>query len=337
MDLRLNALSSWSAKQCEIDSAELTPVSGDASFRRYFRVINRNPSLIAMDAPPDKESSDSFIRIAQAWRKQGVQVPEILAEDLPQGFVLLEDFGDRVLLNSLQPAQPSLDAGNHYYSLATDTLLRIQNTDNDTLPPYDDALLEREMRLFPDWLIEKKLEITLDDKEKALLRKTFSLLTNSALSQPQVSVHRDYHSRNLMICNDDSLGVLDFQDAVKGPLTYDLVSLLRDCYIVWPDEHVQRWCLHYFLKAADQGIVSCDFSQFQYWFDLMGLQRHLKAAGIFARLSLRDGKHSYLDDIPRTVAYLARISARYPATQDFCLWLNERIIPALEKQDAAAV
>ncbi len=336
MDPRLSALSSWSAKQCAMDSVTLEAVSGDASFRRYFRVSNRTPTLIAMDAPPDKESSDSFVSIAQTWKKQGVQVPEIITHDLSQGFLLLEDFGDSVLLNTLAPEQPNLDAGNHYYSQACAALLKIQHTDNSALPNYDKSLLEREMRLFPDWLVTKKLGLTLDPVELNLIEETFSLLIDSALGQPQLSVHRDYHSRNLMICEDDSLGILDFQDAVKGPITYDLVSLLRDCYIVWPDEHVQRWCLHYYHRALDQGLLSCDFAQFQYWFDLMGLQRHLKAAGIFARLSLRDGKHNYLNDIPRTVSYLARVSARYPDTQDFCLWLNKRIIPELDSLNSPA-
>jgi aminoglycoside/choline kinase family phosphotransferase len=221
-------------------------------------------------------------------------------------------------------------SGDHYYGLAMKALVEIQaiNPDpNYTLPPYDLELLQREMALFPDWLLEKKLALTLSAQERTMLMESFTLLAQSALAQPQVPVHRDYHARNLMVLNNDTLGVIDFQDAVFGPVTYDLVSLLRDCYIVWPDEKVEQWCQQYYALLQTQGSLNYDWVQFKTWFDLMGLQRHLKAAGIFARLSLRDGKHGYLDDIPRTVDYLIRVSKGYPSLQAFHSFLTTNVQP----------
>ena len=336
MDSRQNALSSWCTEQLGTQHSPLEMVSGDASFRRYFRVTNVSPTLIAMDAPPEKEDSHSFVAIAKHWQNQGIAVPKVLHHDLSKGFLLLEDYGDQVLLNQLNANAPDIVQGSLFYPKAIQSLINIQLAREDQrypLPQYDAELLNREMALFKDWLLGRKLKLSLNTNEEQIIADFFTLLSDSALSQPQVPVHRDYHSRNLMILPDDGLGILDFQDAVTGPITYDLVSLLRDCYIVWPTDNVYAWCQHYFQLAQQTGVLSepltTDFEQFIKWFDLMGMQRHLKAAGIFARLSLRDGKHGYLDDIPRTLDYLYQVSSRYAESQAFHRWLGERVLPAL--------
>jgi len=339
MDLRQKELTEWAAKALNQTNLSLEVVSGDASFRRYFRAEVEGETWIAMDAPPEKEDSSSFVAIALYWLSQGIQVPTIHHYDLELGFLLLNDFGDNILLASLfseaPKAEPKIASGDYYYGLAMHTLIEIQaiNPDsNYTLPLYDAELLQREMALFPDWLLEKKLGLTLSTNERSMLIQSFNILTESALAQPQVPVHRDYHARNLMVLKDDSLGVIDFQDAVLGPVTYDLVSLLRDCYIVWPDEKVEQWCQQYYALLQAQGRLSFDWTQFKAWFDFMGLQRHLKAAGIFARLSLRDGKHGYLDDIPRTVDYLARVSRSHPSLKAFHSFLTTKVQPLITKK-----
>mgnify|MGYP000173185950 CR=1 FL=1 len=339
MDLRQKELTEWAAKALNQTTLSLEMVSGDASFRRYFRAEVEGETWIAMDAPPEKEDSSSFVAIARYWLSQGIQVPTIHHYDLELGFLLLNDFGDDILLASLfseaPKAAPKSASGDYYYGLAMRSLIEIQaiNPDsNYTLPLYDAELLQREMALFPDWLLEKKLGLTLSTNERTMLMQSFNILTESALAQPQVPVHRDYHARNLMVLKDDSLGVIDFQDAVFGPVTYDLVSLLRDCYIVWPDEKVELWCQQYYGLLQAEERVNYDWTQFKMWFDLMGLQRHLKAAGIFARLSLRDGKHGYLDDIPRTVDYLARVSRSHSSLKSFHSFLVTKVQPLITKK-----
>ena len=314
MDARYQVLCQWVAQQLNQDKVELSVVSGDASFRRYFRFTQGDESWIAMDAPPEKEDSSSFVSIAKNWLSQGIQVPFIKALNLEEGFMLLSDFGEKLLLASLNPQQPNEGQGKLYYSKAMHVLAQIQTLDSKqiNLPAYDSELLQREMALFKDWLIEAKLGLTLSDEESQGLIACLSLLEERALAQQQVTVHRDFHARNLMICDDDSLGIIDFQDAVLGPITYDLVSLLRDCYIVWPSDLVSQWCKEFYglvlEKKPDAVKTLGDFKRFKEDFDLMGLQRHLKVAGIFARLSLRDGKHSYLADIPRTLEYILSVS-----------------------------
>jgi aminoglycoside/choline kinase family phosphotransferase len=341
MDLRREQLTKWVAKVLNQPSLSLEVVSGDASFRRYFRAEVEGETWVAMDAPPDKENSSSFVAIAQFWLSQGIQVPAIEHYDLELGFLLLNDFGDDVLLASLysdapkalsNKVTPNNVAGDHYYSLAMQALCEIQAIEPDanyTLPLYDAEMLQREMALFPDWLLENKLGLTLSTDERTMLMQAFNILVESAQAQPQVPVHRDYHARNLMVLKDGSLGVIDFQDAVFGPMTYDLVSLLRDCYIVWPDEKVEQWCQQYFILLQAKGQLNYDLGQFKTWFDLMGLQRHLKAAGIFARLSLRDGKHGYLEDIPRTVDYIARVSQKYSSLKAFNSFVVTKVQPLI--------
>lgn len=332
MDQRYQALCQWVAEALGMNAAELASVSGDASFRRYFRVEHLGKSYIAMDAPPEKEDSHSFVSIARSWRNQGIEVPELIKVDLGLGFLLLSDFGDELLLPHLNPEFPSIDSGSQFYRMAMTTLADIQNlkpSGDYSLPSYDSALLQREMALFPDWLLEKKLALELSNEERVMLGQTFSVLEESALAQPQVVVHRDYHARNLMVL-ETGLGVIDFQDAVIGPVTYDLVSLLRDCYIVWPDGQVDAWCREFYEAIVSSDYRPKSYEQFKRDFDLMGMQRHLKASGIFARLSLRDGKHGYLEDIPRTVQYIYKVGLGYPEFKDFTSFLEARVLPLVK-------
>lgn len=341
MDQRREDLAQWAAatirQQANDDiTPEVTMVSGDASFRRYFRLHYRNLSWIAVDAPADKEDNPRFVRIARAWRDHDVAVPKVIAHDFDQGFMLLEDFGDQLLWPALHADDISVRDVTALYEQAIDQLLHIQTLPPADLPAYDATLLDTEMALFSDWLCEKQLQHTLSDAEKQMLGSTFELLRKNALAQPVVAVHRDYHSRNLMLKADGSIGVIDFQDAVAGAATYDLVSLLRDCYVRWPASLVEELAAYYWEKARPLGIYLRDWQQFQQDFDFMGLQRHLKAAGIFARLNLRDGKSGYLNDIPNTCRYLLDVSAAYPQLSAFHQWLQEVFMPLLQRLPAAA-
>ncbi len=296
---RLEQLKRWLDNELEFSDYTLAPASSDASFRRYFRVVHDGARFIIMDAPPEKEDSRPFIRVAKQLFDAGLNVPEVLDEDLDQGFLLLSDLGNTPYLGALNEASVE-----RLYGDALGALAAIQTCACDGLPRYDRALLLREMELFREWLVEKHLGITPGDAQHALLDDAFDLLIENALAQPQVFVHRDYHSRNLMLIPRNNPGILDFQDAVYGPVTYDLVSLLRDCYIAWPRSRVEDWALGYLELALQTGILHEEHNdpvQFLRWFDLMGVQRHLKASGIFARLNHRDGKPGYLDDIPRTL------------------------------------
>ena len=350
MDQRQEVLAQWAADQIEqlyqhSIPAQMETVSGDASFRRYFRLNfalnNEQKSWIAVDAPPEHENSRQFVDIAKVWSAAGVKVPAVLAFDEARGFMLLEDFGDTLLHPELTDT-----AADGLYKSSIDSLIELQQlTKTENIPLYDRPLLDREMALFPDWLCEKHLALTLSADDKAMLKQVFDTLANSALAQPQVVVHRDYHSRNLMICkakpplhNDNFIGIIDFQDAVYGPLTYDLVSLLKDCYIQWPREQVLAWLAYFKTNsiqvAHEQDTVAAQ-DQLIRDFDLMGMQRHLKAAGIFARLSMRDGKHGYLNDVPRTCEYILQASRLYPEFNRFTLWLEDIFLPALNKKIAA--
>ncbi|OOZ39955.1 aminoglycoside phosphotransferase [Solemya pervernicosa gill symbiont] len=308
MGERLAQLQSWLTKEAGLPEFEIEPASGDASFRRYFRLSFEGETRIAMDAPPERENSRPFIEVGEQLFELGLNVPEILHHDLEQGFMLLGDLGNRQYLDELN--EQTVD---RYYGDALGALLTIQacGPDGESLPHYDRELLLAEMNLFRDWYLTRHLEHQLSESEQAVLDQSFELLAESALEQPQVTVHRDYHSRNLMVTEVHNPGILDFQDAVYGPVTYDLVSLLRDCYIEWPRERVEGWVRGYHDLALDSGILRepCE-SRFMRWFDLMGVQRHLKAAGIFARLNHRDGRPGYLKDIPRTVGYIYEVSGR---------------------------
>jgi len=291
-------------------AGELQPASEDASFRRYFRIHSDGLSRIVMDAPPDKEDCHRFVQVAKAFARRGLHVPEVLAADYQQGFLLLSDFGACHYLSVL--TEENADA---LYGDALQSLLALQRggAQDIVLPPYDRALLMSEMQLFRDWYLERHLGLVLNAAREAVLTDSFTVLAQAALDQPRVWVHRDFHSRNLMVLVSDNPGVLDFQDAVVGPVTYDLVSLLRDCYIAWPEDWVGGWVRRYHAEAQVAGIIrDIPVSQFQRWFDYMGIQRHLKAIGIFARLYHRDGKTAYLQEIPRTMDYLLTACERYP-------------------------
>jgi aminoglycoside/choline kinase family phosphotransferase len=287
----------------------VAPASDDASFRRYFRVRRggSQPPLIVMDAPPDKESCEPFVRVAALFSGAGAHVPAIHAQDLAQGFLLLSDLGDTTYLNALDARSAGV-----LYGHALDALVRVQLASHpDALPEYDRGLLERELRLFPDWYVTRQRRQSLTSAQATELDEVFSAILANNLAQPRVFVHRDYHSRNLMVC-DPCPGILDFQDAVYGPITYDLVSLLRDAYIAWEEERVIDWAVRYWEKAKNARLpVPADFADFYRDFEWMGAQRQLKVLGIFARLSLRDGKDGYLKDQPLVMSYLRRTCERY--------------------------
>lgn len=311
MGERKDRLEIWARQQLGWPDATLTPASADASFRRYFRIQHNGGSYILMDAPPGREDCRPFVHISRLFLQLGLHVPEILAEDFARGFLLLSDLGSRLYLNEL-------DAGsvNRLYGDALGALATLQTGDPliTGLPSYDRKLLIFEMSLFRDWLLETHFGMQLSHAEQTQLQLAFDLLAENALQQPVVCVHRDYHSRNLMVSDYHNPGILDFQDAVIGPMTYDLVSLLRDCYISWPSQQVEDWVLGYFELAQQTGILrlgQVSERQFLRWFDWMGVQRHLKAAGIFARLNHRDGKPGYLGDVPRTLGYVQAVCASY--------------------------
>lgn len=307
----------------------LAPASDDASFRRYFRVTLDNGSTrVVMDAPPERENTEPFMRISARLAAAGVHVPRVLAADRERGFLLLTDLGDRQYADALN--DDSVDA---LYGDALDTLMLIQGiSDTSGLPAYDSELLQRELEIFREWLLAAWLDLHLSPAEQDTLDESFALLVDNALEQPRVFVHRDYHSRNLMVCTPGHPGVLDFQDAVVGPVSYDLVSLLRDCYVAWPEQRVQGWCRQAWQRMREAGRIDCDLARFQRWFDLMGMQRHLKAAGIFCRLKLRDGKDGYIKDIPRTLNYVVQVADADPRLQAFAALLRQRVLPAFAKE-----
>ena len=310
-DSRLSQLSGW-LDQLESPKtliASLRPASADASFRRYFRVDTaEGGTLIVMDAPPPQEDVRPFVQVAELFGATGITVPAILAQDIERGFLLLSDLGSTTYLNQL-----NADTAHKLYIDAIDALVLLQvQSRSGVLPEYDRAMLHRELMLFPDWYVGKHLKATLSDAQTADLNKVFDVLLANNLAQPQVYVHRDYHSRNLMVIDKGNPGILDFQDAVYGPITYDLVSLLRDAYIQWDEEMVLDWAIRYWERARRAGLpVSHDVDDFYRDFEFMGLQRHLKVLGIFARLYHRDGKDGYLNDIPLVMEYTRKTAYRY--------------------------
>ncbi|MBK6584887.1 MAG: phosphotransferase [Gammaproteobacteria bacterium] len=332
----MDSLLKWCATRVRpLAGAELVlrAVAGDASFRRYFRLVGCLPTRIAVHAPPDKERNLEFIHIAAILRAAGVQAPEVLAHEPGEGFLLLSDLGDTLLLGAL--GEDTVEA---LYRTALDTLLAIQGAAIQhggwRAPDYSAALLEQEMALFPEWYLQGLLGLEPDAGERRMLRDLFECLGASALEQPQVLVHRDYHSRNLMLQPDGTLGVIDFQDAVRGPLTYDLVSLLRDCYIEWPAARVQAWAREYAGRASAAGLMApVEAATFRRWFDWMGLQRHIKVLGIFARLWLRDGKRGYLADLPLVMRYTLGVAEAYPELGEFAGWFRARVLPLAAAQD----
>jgi len=357
-DLRTILMFDWLENDLLLTVTACAPASSDASFRRYFRVLTsegcidaggtaartqeveqrREPlpratrgvvaeqQFIVMDAPPTKENIEPFIKIAKLLTQSHVNVPTIFQQNLADGFLLLEDFGNQCFLDQLNE-----DTAADLYQSAFNSLFNLQtrtSIENAGLPCYDELLLHRELAIFDEWFLGQLLDIQMPP---SIWEPVRAILTASALEQPRTCVHRDYHSRNLMVLDSDSPGVIDFQDAVIGPITYDLVSLLRDCYIAWPEQRVERWRNGYFERLRQAGLIHCTPAQFTRWFDLMGLQRHLKAIGIFSRLHLRDGKSNYLDDIPRTLNYVTTVCAAYPELAEFNDFLHDDVLPAHRK------
>jgi len=318
-DSRRAALERWLAPQFGI-AFTLAPASEDASFRRYWRAtLEDGTTYVAMDAPPDKEDCRPFVRVARMLAAAGVHAPRVIAQELGQGFLLLSDLGSRTYLEALNDASAAA-----LFADATEALLRWQlATRPGELPPYDERLLRREMSLFPDWYVGRHLKKELSVAQQERLEAVFALLVKSALAQPVVYVHRDYMPRNLMVCEPNP-GVLDFQDAVLGPITYDMVSLVRDAFVSWEEERVRDWVVRYWQKAKSLGLpVDADFGEFWRALEWMGLQRHLKVLGIFARIHYRDGKPRYLEDTPRFVHYARDVAGRYAALAPLARLLDE--------------
>jgi aminoglycoside/choline kinase family phosphotransferase len=326
---RQKLLTDWLSGLYPNETFTLAPASADASFRRYFRAsFSNGTTKVVMDAPPQHEDCKPFLHVGKLFEDAGTHVPHVYAQDLGQGFLLLSDLGNTTYLQALSAA----NAGQ-LYGAATDALIKIQLASKEKeLPPYDEALLRRELNLFPEWYIAKHLGVTLTEKQSAKLEECFQRILRNNLSQPCVYVHRDYHSRNLMLIESPlsnsppqagertnekdnfltSPGVLDFQDAVYGPITYDLASLFKDAYIKWEEEEIMDWLIRYWEKARKVGLpVREDFGEFYRDYEMMGVQRHIKVLGIFARLYHRDGKDGYLKDMPLVMDYLRRACERY--------------------------
>ncbi len=321
-------LQAWLCAQSMLVEPEIESLAGDASFRRYYRVrsLTSGATEVLVDAPPP-ESLEPFHSVALAYASVGLSVPAVIAAEEKLGVMLLEDLGDTLLLQTDRAAYDR-------YIQAIDLLpqvMSVERTRLGAIPDYDSALLERENNLFIDWLLEQHLGIELTPDERVMWANFSKVINENALQQPQVGVHRDYHSRNIMVRSDDSLALIDFQDAVRGPITYDLVSLLRDCYVQWPDDFIEGLLGYAYDLFMEKKLIpeSISFTLFRRWFDLMGLQRHTKASGIFARLYHRDGKPGYLNDIPQTVRYIAQVAVYYDELREYGRWIEQRVLPAL--------
>lgn len=310
----------------------LVIVAGDASNRRYFRFAVASQTYVLADSPPSTEKNEDFLHVGALLHQAGIKVPAVLGADLGRGFLLLEDLGDNVLW----PALNAVSVDGHY-RLAFDVLAKMAAVETSAtgLASYNGALLSEELSRFPQWFVQGLLGYTPNLSEQAMLDIVFERLIGSALEQPSVMVHRDFHSRNLMLVGPADLALIDFQDAVVGPVTYDLVSMLRDCYIQWPVARVQAWARGYYDRLCAQGfLVDTDETLFLRWFDWMGLQRHIKVLGTFSRLYLRDGKSAYLDDLPLVIHYVLQIADQYageePIFADFSAWFSLRLSPLVQ-------
>ncbi|HXC60984.1 MAG TPA: phosphotransferase [Steroidobacteraceae bacterium] len=340
-DPRLDTLNLWLAEDLGMSVQNIAPASADASFRRYFRAWNAaGETFVVMDAPPDKEDLSAYLRVSGLLEQCGVHVPHVHARDLTRGYALLEDLGARHMLTALNEGG---DAAS-LYADALDTLAGLQLAGDGAsrqLPPYDRSVLLREMQLLPEWYCQRHLALELDAWQRSLMQDTFEWLAAQALEQPQVFVHRDYHSRNLMITSQRSPGVIDFQDALRGPVGYDLASILKDCYVDWPRAQVVKWVEQYRDRLRDasggRALIGASSAQFLRWFDLIGLQRHLKVLGIFARLFWRDGKSGYLADLPRTLHYVRETVALYPELTAFRRFVEECLTPGLAAANQRAL
>lgn len=314
LNARDQLLTDWVAQRFPGQDVLIVPASADASFRRYFRLsLPDGTTRILMDAPPEHEDCRPFIKVAALLAKADLAAPRVLDQDLEQGFLLLTDLGR---IGYLEALNADLSLADTLIRPVLDILVRWQLASSAaTLPPYDAAMLRRELELFPEWFIGRHLGVTLADNEKLLLERSFKYLINAALNQPKVYVHRDFMPRNLMLVESEQTltpAIIDFQDAVYGPITYDVVSLFRDAFISWDEEQEIDWVVRYWEKARAAGLpVRADFGDFWREYELMGLQRHLKVLGIFCRLKYRDGKDKYIEDLPRFMRYAKKTAGRY--------------------------
>ena len=335
-DERRALLEGWLSRELRLRPARIEPASSDASFRRYFRVFCANGTYIVMDAPPGKEDVRPFLHVARLLEPLGVHVPHVHESDIERGLLLLEDLGSTQYLACLAAGGDA----ERLYDDALRVLARIQARGAQAageLAPYEGGVLRREMTLMPEWFLARHLSLEPTAGEGRMLQRAFEFLIAEALSQPQVLVHRDYHARNLMVVAHRNPGVLDFQDAVRGPVGYDLASLLKDCYISWPRARVADWVMGYRTRLESEGgNAGADPRQFMRWFDLIGVQRHLKVLGIFARLWYRDGKIGYLADLPLTLEYVRETCARYPELAELAEFLERRIVPELPRANERA-
>jgi len=319
------------AKRHPKTGLRLDAISGDAGFRCYFRITGSEPPMLAVDAPPETEKNQAFCHIAQLFRQRGIHAPQVYAVDYSRGFLLIEDMGD-VLYEPLLEQSKEQGQSTHVtlYSQAEHCLLKMQTipSADSGLAAYDAEKLQQEMDLFPEWFVKQLLQSEMTVAISEHLRQMNQQLIRSALAQPQVVVHRDFHCRNLLQVKNNSPGVIDFQDAVVGPVTYDLVSLYRDCYISWPEAEVMQWVLDYRKQCLKQNIIPpVSEAEFLRWFDWMGLQRHIKVLGIFARLYLRDDKPGYLNDLSLVIHYTLSVAKKYPEFSDFVLWFEHELLP----------
>jgi aminoglycoside/choline kinase family phosphotransferase len=332
----MQALQNWLRVVLESKSIVLTPLSGDAGFRHYYRFQHNNHSLIAVDAPPKYSNNPAFIFMQSLLKQQKVNTPDIIAVDLPLGFFCLSDFGDQLFSDVIN--EKNMRA---CYQQAIQELIKVTTckiSPNFEIESYDKAFVYRELTIFTEWLLNKHLNIVLTLDEEKQLAQNFAVLSDNFLSQPQVLVHRDFHSRNIMVLSDiksvdSQLGIIDFQDAVIGPITYDIVSLLRDCYLKWPQKDIDELFAYFYQAMAENDTFkNISTAQWQRWFDLTGMQRHLKASGIFARLHYRDDKSAYLHDIPLTLTYISDISAKYDELDFLHQLIVHKVIPAMNQK-----
>ena len=336
-DARLALIQDWLVRDLNLAVERIEPASSDASFRRYFRVFGPQGTCIVMDAPPEREDVRPYLKVSALLEELGAHVPHVFETDVPRGLLRLEDLGSTLYLARLMGgADPEL-----LYGDALALLAHIQARGGAAaaqLAPYDREALHRELALMPEWFCLRHLQLELSAGDRELLAEAFEFLIGAGLAQPQVFVHRDYHSRNLMVLEERGPGVLDFQDALRGPLGYDLVSLLKDCYISWPRERVEGWVRGYHAELRRRGgAAGVDPRDLLEWFDVIGVQRHLKVLGIFARLWYRDGKPGYLGDLPLTLAYVVDACARYPQLQELGRWLEQHAVPRLGAANARAL
>lgn len=324
MDIRLGQLEHWLTQDLGFSSYEIEPASADASFRRYFRVRVAEESHIVMDAPPDKEDCRPFLDVSARLLDCKLNVPHILAENLQEGFLLLSDLGSTLYLDAL-----NLKSADDLYTAAIDALVTMQcEAETEGLPHYDEHLLLKEMSLFGDWLLDRHLSLA--DKERYRLDDLMAFLLQEVLAQSTCFVHRDFHSRNLLVCPHNP-GIIDYQDAVLGPLTYDLVSLFKDSYVKWDQKLIDKWMQTFHHKLGERGVEVPGWPVFRRWIDMTGVQRELKVGGIFARLYHRDGKAAYLKDIPRTLSYITDLKGRYEELEELINLLEQDVLPALKE------